>query len=103
MAGIWAAAMARATKCRNNPQQSVAVRVERIRPMTEDGDRDRSDTAADPLNETIAGTGGGIPDDSLAPGQTELPEAPTEEEIEKAAKSLGAPGAERDTLPLEGE
>ena len=55
-----------------------------------------------PLNETIAGTGPGIPDDSLAPGEEELPEPPSDEEVEKAAEALGAP-LERDTLPLEGE
>ena len=55
-----------------------------------------------PLNETIAGTGPGIPDDSLAPGEEELPEQPSDEEVEKAAEALGAP-LERDTLPLEGE
>jgi hypothetical protein len=55
-----------------------------------------------PLNETIAGTGPGIPDDALAPGE-KLPEPPTDEEVEKAAKKLGAPSAESDTLPLEGE
>jgi hypothetical protein len=55
-----------------------------------------------PLNETIAGTGPGIPDDALAPGE-ELPKPPSAEEVEKAAKKLGAPSAESDTLPLEGE
>lgn len=54
------------------------------------------------INETIAGTGPGIADDALAPGE-ELPEAPTDEEIEEAARRLKAPTAERDTLPLEGE
>jgi len=54
-----------------------------------------------PINETIAGTGPGIPDDALAPGE-ELPEAPTDEEVAKAARKLGAP-TERDTLPLDGE
>lgn len=56
-----------------------------------------------PLNETIAGTGPGIPDDSLAPGEEELPEPPSDEEVEEAAENLGAPQAERDTLPLDGE
>ncbi len=55
-----------------------------------------------PLNETIAGTGPRIPDEALAPGE-ELPEPPSDEEVEKAAEALGAPLAERDTLPLEGE
>ena len=54
------------------------------------------------INETIAGTGPGIPDDALAPGE-ELPEPPSDEEVEKAAEALGAPGREHDTLPLEGE
>ena len=54
-----------------------------------------------PINETIAGTGPGIPDDALAPGE-ELPEAPTDEQVAKAARKLGAP-TERDTLPLDGE
>jgi hypothetical protein len=55
-----------------------------------------------PVNETIAGTGPGIPDEALAPGE-ELPEPPTDEQVEEAAKALHAPVAERDTLPLEGE
>jgi hypothetical protein len=62
-----------------------------------DGQTDR------PLDETIAGTGPGIPDDSLAPGESELPQAPTDEEVEKARQKLGAPEAEVDTLPLAGE
>ena len=57
----------------------------------------------EPINETLAGTGPGIPDDALAPGEEELPQAPSDEEVEKAAEALGAPGRERDTLPLEGE
>ena len=55
-----------------------------------------------PVNETIAGTGPGIPDDALAPGE-ELPEPPTDEQVEEIARRLHAPTAERDTLPLEGE
>ena len=54
------------------------------------------------VNENIAGTGPGIPDDALAPGQ-ELPEPPTDEDVERVAEALGAPGHEKDTLPLEGE
>lgn len=53
-------------------------------------------------NDTIAGTGPGIADDALTPGQ-ELPEGPTDEQVEAMAHKLGAPTAERDTLPLEGE
>ncbi len=46
------------------------------------------------LNETIAGTGPGIPDEALAPGE-ELPEPPTDEEVERIAERLGAPSAEK--------
>lgn len=42
-----------------------------------------------PLDETIAGTGPGIPDDSLAPGEDGLPQPPSEEEIERAKDKLG--------------
>jgi hypothetical protein len=68
-------------------------------------DREKISTGpnAEPLDETIAGTGEGIPDDSLAPGEESLPEPPTDEEVETAARALGAPQAERDTLPLDGE
>ena len=55
-----------------------------------------------PFNETIAGTGPGIPDDALAPGE-ELAEPPSDERVAKVAEKLGAPVVERDTLPLEGE
>jgi hypothetical protein len=58
---------------------------------------------AEPLNENIGTKAEGIPDDSLAPGEDELPEAPTDEEVEKTAEALGAPQAEKDTLPLDGE
>jgi hypothetical protein len=54
------------------------------------------------IDETIAGTGPGIPDDALAPGE-ELPKPPSDEEVEEAAEELGSPTAEKDTLPLEGE
>jgi hypothetical protein len=70
--------------------------------MAEDREKISTGPNEEPINETIAGTGPGIPDDALAPGE-ELPDAPSDEEVEKAARKLGAPGAERDTLPLEGE
>lgn len=56
-----------------------------------------------PINETIAGTGPGIADDGLAPGEEDLPEAPSDEDVEKMAEKLGAKTAEKDNLPLEGE
>ena len=71
--------------------------------MVQDQDKISTGLNAEPLDETIAGTAPGIPDDSLAPGETELPQPPTGEEVEKAAEKLGAPQAERDTLPLDGE
>jgi len=70
--------------------------------MTDDREKISTGPNEEPINETIAGTGPGIPDDALAPGE-ELPEAPTDEEVERIAKKLGSPTAERDTLPLEGE
>jgi hypothetical protein len=68
-------------------------------------DREKISTGPNdrPLNETIAGTGPGIPDEALAPGEEELPEAPTDEEVERIAEKLGANTGEKDTLPLEGE
>jgi hypothetical protein len=54
------------------------------------------------INETIAGTGSGIPDDARGPGE-ELPDPPSDEEVERIARKLGAPSAQRDTLPLEGD
>jgi hypothetical protein len=44
---------------------------------------------ARPLNDTIAGTGPGIPDDALAPGEEDVPEPPTEEEAKRIAEKLG--------------
>jgi hypothetical protein len=43
------------------------------------------------INETVAGTGPGIPDEALSPGQTELPPAPSDEEVARIARKLGAP------------
>ena len=53
------------------------------------------------INESIAGTGPGIPDDALAPGE-ELPKAPSDEDVELAAIKLGA-RSKSDPLPLDGE
>ena len=55
-----------------------------------------------PLNETIAGTGPGIPDKALSPGQ-ELPDEPSADEEKRIRERLGAPQEEADTLPLDGE
>jgi hypothetical protein len=53
------------------------------RPKISTGPNDR------PINETIAGTGPGIPDEALAPGE-ERPEPPSDEEVARAAEQLGA-------------
>lgn len=71
--------------------------------MTQDREKISTGPNAEPLDENIAGTAPGIPDDALAPGEDELPRPPSDEEVERIAEKLGAPTAERDTLPLEGE
>jgi hypothetical protein len=70
--------------------------------MADDREKISTGPNESPVNETIAGTGPGIPDEALAPNE-ELPDPPTDEEIERIAKKLDAPSAEKDTLPLEGE
>lgn len=47
-------------------------------------------TNSRPLEDTIAGTGPGIPDDALTPGE-ELAQAPTDAEVAEAATRLDAP------------
>lgn len=66
-------------------------------------DREKISTGPNdrPLNETIAGTGPGIPDEALVPGK-ELPQPPTEEQEKRIRARLGVE-EEVDTLPLEGE
>jgi hypothetical protein len=56
------------------------------------------------IDENIAGTGPGVPDEALAPGE-ELPQPPSDEEVARAATALGAPikPKQDDTLPLDGE
>lgn len=70
--------------------------------MADDREKISTGPNEEPINHTIAGTGPGIPDDALAPGES-LPDPPSDEEVEKMAEKLGSPTAERDTLPLEGE
>jgi len=72
--------------------------------MADDREKISNGPNEEAVNATIAGTGPGIADDALAPGE-ELPEGPTDEQVEDAAEALGAPAGrkERDTLPLEGE
>ena len=65
--------------------------------------KDKISTSPDDrkVGQTIAGTGPGIPDDALAPGE-ELPTPPSDEEAERLERKLGI-RAEQDTLPLDGE
>lgn len=70
--------------------------------MAEDREKLSTGPNEDPINDTIAGTGPGMPDDALTPGE-ELPNPPSDEEVKRAAEAMKAPIPERDTLPLEGE
>lgn len=70
--------------------------------MTTDREKISNGPNERPLNETIAGTGLGIPDDAPTPGH-ELPEAPSDEEVERIANKLGAPRPQEDTLAPEGD
>jgi hypothetical protein len=70
--------------------------------MAQDREKISTGPNEEPINETIAGTGPGIPDDALAPDENLL-EPPSDEEVERIAEKLRSPTAERDTLPLEGE
>ena len=47
-------------------------------------------TNSRPLNDTIAQTGPGIPDDALLPGE-ELPDPVDQDTVERAANDLDAP------------
>jgi hypothetical protein len=52
-------------------------------------------------NESIAGTGPGLPDDARGPGE-ELPEPPTDEDVDRAKAALGISDS-GDDQPLEGQ
>ena len=69
--------------------------------MAEDRDKAATGPTGRPHDETIAGTGPGIPDEALAPGE-ELPRPPSAGEERRIREKLGAE-AEVDTLPLDGE
>jgi len=58
------------------------------KPKISNGPNDRA------RNETVAGTGPGIADDALAPGE-EMPEAPSDEEVARVARKLGGAAAAR--------
>ena len=70
--------------------------------MAQDREKISTGPNAEPLDENIGTIAEGIPDEALAPGETELPRPPSDGEVEEAADALGAPEAEVDTLPLDG-
>ena len=57
--------------------------------MAEDREKISNGPNERPVNETIAGTGPGIPDDARAPGE-DVPEPPSDEEVARAAERMGA-------------
>ncbi len=58
--------------------------------MAEDREKISTGPNERAVNEPIAGTAPGLPDDALSPGQ-ELPEPPSDEEVARIAEKLGAP------------
>lgn len=54
---------------------------------------DADDANALPRDDMIAGTGPGIPDDALAPGE-EMPTPPSDADVAAAAEALDAPVSE---------
>lgn len=63
--------------------------------MAEDREKISTGPNERAVNEPIAGTAHGIPDDARGDGE-ELPEPPSEEEVARAAEALGAPvGSEK--------
>lgn len=69
--------------------------------MAEDREKITTGPNERAVNENIAGTGPGIPDEALTAGE-ELPDPPTDEQVEAGANALGAPTAKKNSLPLEG-
>ena len=61
--------------------------------MAEDREKISNGPNERAVNENIAGTAPGIPDEAMAVGE-ELPEQPSDEEVERIAKKLGAPLSE---------
>jgi len=56
--------------------------------MGENEERREGGINARPLDESIAGTAPGIPDEARAPGE-EIPQPPSDEEVERVARRLG--------------
>lgn len=58
--------------------------------MAEDREKITTGPNERAVNEPIAGTAPGIPDEARGPGE-ELPEQPSDEEVRRIAEKLGAP------------
>ena len=58
--------------------------------MSEDRNKISTGPNERAINESIAGTGPGIPDDARGPGE-EMPQAPSDEEVKRMAQKMGAP------------
>lgn len=58
--------------------------------MTDDREKISNGPNERAINEPIAGTAPGIPDEALLPGQ-QLPDPPSDEEVRRIAEKLGAP------------
>ena len=57
--------------------------------MAEDREKITTGPNERAVNETIAGTGPGIPDDARSPGE-DVPEPPSDEEVARTAERMGA-------------
>ena len=60
--------------------------------MAEDREKISTGPNERAVNEPIAGTAQGLPDEALAPGR-ELPEPPSDEEVARIAEKLGVKDA----------
>lgn len=59
--------------------------------MAEDREKISTGPNESAIDETIAGTGPGVPDEARALRRIELPPLPSDEEVERIARKLGAP------------
>jgi len=63
--------------------------------MAEDREKITDGANERAVNEPIAGTAPGIPDDARGPGE-EMPEGPSDEQVRRLAEKLGAPDPTRE-------
>ena len=70
--------------------------------MPEDREKISTGPNERPVNESIAGTAPGLPDEARSPGK-EAPVPPGKKEEARIREKLGVPKEEADTLPLDGE